>query len=338
MRTRAPASFPHIYSTGTRTTSSSLVPRCSRTTPATTRPARSLRLRCALAMTWPRTSSAHAFFDPKLDEYSHDGKTSRTLRNWAAVGLIALPLAPAQAQDVNTGKQVFSQCAARHSIDGSNGAGPSLKGIVGTKAGAFPGFRFSRGMKNSPIVWDAKSLNALSRIHKRRFPATSCPTQAWRMPSNAPTSWPICSRSSRHCANFARPQSSAAPRSELAGYNQHQMEGPLSDAGLLRLAPRRWVPSPIPGVQVRRQQARSTSSSPRTHYFIDHGTVVRAGDMSTTAIKLGRSRDHRNKAACFSSAKSALSTLRSAVTAVPMPTQSASTESAATPAAIRRSV
>lgn len=112
---------------------------------------------------------------PNLMNTPMTEKTSKSLRNWAAISLIALPFAAAQAQDVNAGKQVFSQCAACHSIDGSNGAGPSLKGIVGTKAGAFPGFRFSRGMKNSPIVWDAKSLNAFIANPQASIPGNVMP-------------------------------------------------------------------------------------------------------------------------------------------------------------------
>ena len=65
----------------------------------------------------------------------------------------------ARAQDAAAGKAVFAQCTACHSIDGSNGVGPSLKGIAGTRAGAYAGFRFSRAMKNSTIVWDAKTLD-----------------------------------------------------------------------------------------------------------------------------------------------------------------------------------
>lgn len=54
---------------------------------------------------------------------------------------------------------MFAQCAACHSTDGANGAGPSLKGIVGRQAGTFPGFRFSRALKDSKLAWDAETLD-----------------------------------------------------------------------------------------------------------------------------------------------------------------------------------
>jgi len=67
--------------------------------------------------------------------------------------------APAIAQDAAVGKQLFAQCTVCHSIDGTNGVGPSLQGIVGRKAGTFAGFRYSRAMKAASITWDDMSLN-----------------------------------------------------------------------------------------------------------------------------------------------------------------------------------
>jgi cytochrome c len=77
-----------------------------------------------------------------------------------AAGALALAGAAAHAQDAAAGKAAFAQCAACHSIDGSNGAGPSLRGVVGRKAGSFPGFRYSRAMKGVAYSWDARSLDA----------------------------------------------------------------------------------------------------------------------------------------------------------------------------------
>jgi cytochrome c len=53
----------------------------------------------------------------------------------------------------------FNQCAVCHSVDGSNGTGPSLKGIVGRTSGTFPGFRYSRAMKSAAVTWDEGSLD-----------------------------------------------------------------------------------------------------------------------------------------------------------------------------------
>ena len=75
----------------------------------------------------------------------------------AALG--ALSFGTAQAQDAQKGQKVFAQCAACHATDGHNGVGPSLKGIIGRKAGTAPGFHYSHAMKRFGKTWDASLLN-----------------------------------------------------------------------------------------------------------------------------------------------------------------------------------
>lgn len=82
---------------------------------------------------------------------------------------------PAMAQDANAGKAAYGQCIACHSIDGSMGAGPSLKGIGGRKAGSFPGFRYSRAMKAAPHNWDAQTLDAYLANPQKLVPGNVMP-------------------------------------------------------------------------------------------------------------------------------------------------------------------
>ncbi len=50
-------------------------------------------------------------------------------------------------------------CFACHSFEaGHNGAGPSLAGVFGRKAGQAPGFAYSDGVKNSGIIWNEESI------------------------------------------------------------------------------------------------------------------------------------------------------------------------------------
>jgi cytochrome c len=103
------------------------------------------------------------------------------MRNNRAVGLVAvaglqlLLAAHAAAQDAAAGKQVFTQCSVCHTVDGSNGVGPTLKGIVGSKAGEVPGFRFSRAMKGSNITWDEKTLDAFIADPQKAIPGSVMP-------------------------------------------------------------------------------------------------------------------------------------------------------------------
>jgi cytochrome c len=81
---------------------------------------------------------------------------------------------PARAQDVEMGKQAFAACAPCHAPD-QNGVGPRLIGILNRPAGSVEGFRYSRAMKNSKIVWDEKSLDAYLADPQKLVPGNLMP-------------------------------------------------------------------------------------------------------------------------------------------------------------------
>ena len=81
----------------------------------------------------------------------------------------------AVAQDAAAGKQVFMQCAACHSIDGSPRTGPTLKGIVGRRVGALVDFRYSRAMKRGNFQWDAQTLAAYLDRPQQQIPGNTMP-------------------------------------------------------------------------------------------------------------------------------------------------------------------
>ena len=81
---------------------------------------------------------------------------------WAALVAVALPvLALAQSQpDTDKGKAAFEQCAACHSLgEAGDYDGPTLKGIIGRKAGSLDDYRYSAAMKRSDVTWDAATLD-----------------------------------------------------------------------------------------------------------------------------------------------------------------------------------
>jgi cytochrome c len=67
---------------------------------------------------------------------------------------------PAAAQDAAAGEKDFVVCRACHQIGptAKNGVGPSLNGVVGRKAGTYPGFSYSAANKNSNLTWDEATL------------------------------------------------------------------------------------------------------------------------------------------------------------------------------------
>jgi len=74
---------------------------------------------------------------------------------------LAVPSAWAADCDMVRGERAFAKCKACHSLEpGDHGAGPSLNGVLGTKAGFAEGFRFSRAMIDSGLVFDEATLLA----------------------------------------------------------------------------------------------------------------------------------------------------------------------------------
>jgi cytochrome c len=80
----------------------------------------------------------------------------------------------AWAQDVDIGQQAFAACAPCHAAD-QNGAGPKIGGVLNRPAGSVEGFRYSRAMKNSGIVWDEKSLDAYLAEPQKLVPGNLMP-------------------------------------------------------------------------------------------------------------------------------------------------------------------
>ncbi|MEQ8805317.1 MAG: c-type cytochrome [Rhodospirillales bacterium] len=86
----------------------------------------------------------------------------------AAVAGIAASMmvasAPVQADAAKAFKS--NRCAQCHTVSGKHTIGPSLKGIIGRKAGTAEGFKTSRysaslvAAGEKGLVWDAKSLDA----------------------------------------------------------------------------------------------------------------------------------------------------------------------------------
>jgi cytochrome c len=103
-------------------------------------------------------------------------KVSGRIGPFVAVLLLVASIAsPGYAQDAGHGESVFKACAVCHATDHTNRIGPSLEGIIGRKAGTAPGFRYSRAMKNSDVVWGEKTLDAFLESPQGAVPGTIMP-------------------------------------------------------------------------------------------------------------------------------------------------------------------
>lgn len=93
----------------------------------------------------------------------------------AAVGAVATT-ASAAGPDADHGKTVFARCAACHDLNtGKTLLGPSLKGIVGRKAGSVAGFAYSPAMKAKAVTWNQATLDGFLTAPMKYVPGTRMP-------------------------------------------------------------------------------------------------------------------------------------------------------------------
>lgn len=80
----------------------------------------------------------------------------------------------ASAQDAAAGEKIFNVCRACHEIGegAKNLVGPVLNGVVGRKAGVYPGYSYSDANKNSGITWDEATLQEYLKNPRVKVPGT----------------------------------------------------------------------------------------------------------------------------------------------------------------------
>ena len=87
---------------------------------------------------------------------------------------LTLAMGAQAAGDANAGKEVFKDCVACHTVEaGKNKVGPSLHGVVGRKAGAVEGFRYSKPMQEKAAAgytWTPENLKAYLSAPKEVVP------------------------------------------------------------------------------------------------------------------------------------------------------------------------
>lgn len=93
-----------------------------------------------------------------------------------AASALAGGTAFAQAKgDPVAGKKIFMRCVACHAVQPGAGAkmGPNLAGVVGRKAAAAPGFKYSAAMQKAKLKWDDATLDKWLTRPSALVPGTS---------------------------------------------------------------------------------------------------------------------------------------------------------------------
>lgn len=90
-----------------------------------------------------------------------------------ALTVVGAAQAAGPAGDTAKGKTVFARCAACHDLNtGVVRMGPSLKGVVGRKAGGTANYSYSAAMKGKDVVWNDQTLDALLTAPMKYVPGT----------------------------------------------------------------------------------------------------------------------------------------------------------------------
>jgi cytochrome c len=79
------------------------------------------------------------------------------------------------AADPSAGQKIFkAQCGICHAvIEGKNGLGPTLFGVVGRRAGSVPDFSYTTDHKKLGITWNAATLNKYLTNPRAMVPDTT---------------------------------------------------------------------------------------------------------------------------------------------------------------------
>ncbi len=75
--------------------------------------------------------------------------------------------------DPARGERVFNKCKACHALDGSDGTGPHLNGVVDREVASVAGFNYSGSLKPVADVWSPENLSHFLENPKGFAPGTA---------------------------------------------------------------------------------------------------------------------------------------------------------------------
>lgn len=106
-------------------------------------------------------------------------------------GVMALALTPVAGQaegDPAKGKKVFNRCKVCHEVSTTkNKIGPNLKGVIGRKAAAADGYKYSPAMKKAGeggLTWTVENIDQFITSPKKLVPGTKMPFAGLRKASD----------------------------------------------------------------------------------------------------------------------------------------------------------
>ncbi len=93
---------------------------------------------------------------------------------FVSAAVLSSAVGTARAGDPAAGEKVFLKCKACHQIgeNAKDAVGPVLNGVVGRKAGTYPGYSYSDANKNSGLTWDEATLKEYLKNPRAKVPGT----------------------------------------------------------------------------------------------------------------------------------------------------------------------
>ncbi|WP_339950642.1 cytochrome c family protein [uncultured Albimonas sp.] len=86
--------------------------------------------------------------------------------------------------DAGRGERIFGKCKACHKVDGSNGTGPHLDGVVNREIDAVAGFSYSGALEQVGDVWSKENLFHFLENPKAVAPGTAMGFAGLRKPDD----------------------------------------------------------------------------------------------------------------------------------------------------------
>lgn len=169
-----------------------------------------------------KVAAAPAAPAPAASPHAHGHDMSKMVQAPAAKPAPAAKVAATAVEgDVAHGRQVFKKCQACHSMQpGKNLLGPSLAGIIGTKAGEVANYSFSTAMKQSGITWTPEKLDAYLADPQKVVPGNKMPFPGLKTDSDR-TDVIAFLASSAEAAPAAAAAAPAAPAANAAAPAAH---------------------------------------------------------------------------------------------------------------------
>jgi len=90
----------------------------------------------------------------------------------ALAAALALAAGAAPGENAARGEQLYARCAACHALQYDR-VGPRHCGLLGRRAGSVPGFEYSAAMKQSGILWTARTLDRFLAAPLEVVPGTT---------------------------------------------------------------------------------------------------------------------------------------------------------------------